>query len=334
MLEGLKSNFRVLKHKTGIFWDDHGAEIAVGAGIVSMVAGAVLVGTETPKYLKLKEKYAKEKHEAEEFFKEQPMDYSEAEYKHDQEILKSRFIVDTAKIYAKPVIAIGTGIFAIIWGTHTLKGKISALTATVTTMSEFWNSYRGRVQEAIGKEAEAEIYNNRKIKEIVNEDGSIDTIIDQSSSLTPTQLCFANFNQDGSFNGTFNTNSDKLNFGFLHNAETYFTTLLQSQATRNHISYVWMPEIYKHLRMGECPLHLRNVGWCAKLDEEGHLYSPAGGDCKVDFRIGEPEDHVSKFNLLDDGKRDYQAQTIIMDPNYDGDLTKILNNDSRNWLVL
>lgn len=87
---------------------------------------------------------------------------------HKQEIKKIQ--VDTfkqlSKIYAKPVIFTGLSLTFMGFGYKSMRDKQIGLTAAYVTLENAFKQYRNRVADAVGKNAENDIFRNMKTKTI------------------------------------------------------------------------------------------------------------------------------------------------------------------------
>lgn len=178
-------------YRVGFKFKKHSPEILVGAGVVGVVASAVMACKATTK---LDDVLAETKdtvdkiHDVTEHPEKIPegKEYTVEDSKKDLTIVYTQAGVKLVKLYG-PAVVLGTvSIAAIIGGHHILRKRNIALAAAYTAVDKGFKEYRGRVLERFGEEVDKELRYNIKAKEIEKTvtDGicnKLDTTIDNVS---------------------------------------------------------------------------------------------------------------------------------------------------------
>lgn len=96
-------------------------------------------------------------------------DYSDKSYKHDMIILRTRAVVEIAKLYA-PALACGAASIALLTGSHVILQKRNAgLAAAYAAVDKAFKQYQKRVADEFGEEKEREIRYDAREVEILEE---------------------------------------------------------------------------------------------------------------------------------------------------------------------
>lgn len=151
--------------KAGLALKKASPEILVVTGIVGTIASTVIACRQTPKAVKILEEHketAARINEVAEKVKNGEMiteeGYSEDDRKHDLTILYTKTALSLAKTYILPVTLGIASIASILCGHHILRVRYSAVSSALAATTEAFNSYRARVADSVGEEAERDIY--------------------------------------------------------------------------------------------------------------------------------------------------------------------------------
>lgn len=295
--------------RTGLKLKKYSPEILVGAGIVGVVASAVMackattkideVLSETKDNLEKTKKYVEKNGYSDR--------YTEDDHKKDTTIYYAKGGLELVKLYA-PAVALGTlSITAILAGHNVLRKRNVALAAAYATIDKGFKEYRGRVIERFGKELDRELKYNIKSKEIeetvVNEDGTETTVKKTVNVGDPNYVSdYARFFDDGC-NGW--TKDPEFNLMFLKDQQRYANDILQSKG------HLFLNEVYDMLGIPRTQAG-QIVGW---IYDKKHPV----GDNFVDFGI---------YNdLYSSRNRDFVngiERTILLDFNVDGNILDLI----------
>ena len=295
-------------NRAGLKLKKHSPEIMVTAGVIGVVASAVMACKATTKANsivdEMKEKMDKI-HKAADMVDEEI--YSEEDLKKDTSIVYIQTGVKFAKLYG-PSIALGAlSITSILVGHNILRKRNLALAAAYTAIDTSFKAYRGRVVERFGKELDKELRYNIKAKEVE------ETVIDEKTGkekvvkktidvVDPNEYSdYARFFDDGC-NGW--SKDPEFNLMFLKQQQSYANDLLKS---RGHL---FLNEVYDLLGIQRTKAG-NIVGWI--YDEKNPV-----GDNFVDFGI---------YDINRPKNRDFvngYERTIILDFNVDGDILSLM----------
>lgn len=110
---------------------------------------------------------------------EQPENYTLADVKSDERIIRVHLARDFTKLYA-PAVGLGLISIGLLTGAHVVLTKRNvALAAAYAGLDKVFNEYRGRVRKELGEEKDREFRYGVKHKEIVEETGEghvVDTV--------------------------------------------------------------------------------------------------------------------------------------------------------------
>ena len=299
-------------HKAGFQLKKHSPEILVVAGVVGVVASAVMACKATTKVSGVLDK-AKEDieviHEgAEKGYivdtkTNTKVDYSVEDSKKDLTITYVQTGLKLVKLYAPSVIFGALSITGILASNHILRKRNVALAAAYTVVDKGFKQYRGRVVERFGEELDKELKYGIKAKEVEevvqNEDGT-ETVVKKTINVA-SQLDlysdYARFFDDGCAGWDPNT---EYSLTFLKHQQNYANDLLKS---RGHL---FLNEVYDMLGIPRSKAG-QVVGW---------IYDPTDNtrDNYVDFGI---------YDTWKANSREFvngHEPVIILDFNVDGDI--------------
>lgn len=149
--------------KVGLKWKDASPDILVGFGVVAIVGGSVWACVNTAKHLNdICDGIEEEKEEIAKLPEE------------DQKLAKRDMCLgatlDFVKLYVGPVAVIGLGITSIGVGFGQMKKRYLAMTAAYNSISQAYETYRRRIREEYGEDADMYGRYGLKKEKIVEED--------------------------------------------------------------------------------------------------------------------------------------------------------------------
>ena len=298
-------------YRVGFKFKKHSPEILVGAGVVGVVASAVMACKATTK---LDDVLAETKdtvdkiHDVTEHPEKIPegKEYTVEDSKKDLTIVYTQAGVKLVKLYG-PAVVLGTvSIAAIIGGHHILRKRNIALAAAYTAVDKGFKEYRGRVLERFGEEVDRELRYNIKAKEIektVTDANGKETVIKETVDVADPNLTsdYARFFDDGC---TGWTKDPEFNLMFLKEQQRYANDLFKSKG------HLFLNEVYDMLGIPRTQAG-QAVGWI--YDEKNPI-----GDNFIDFGI---------YDIADERKRSFvngYERTILLDFNVDGNILEMI----------
>lgn len=298
-------------YRVGFKFKIHSPEILVGAGVVGVVASAVMACKATTK---LDDVLAETKdtvdkiHDVTEHPEKIPegKEYTVEDSKKDLTIVYTQAGVKLVKLYG-PAVVLGTvSIAAIIGGHHILRKRNIALAAAYTAVDKGFKEYRGRVLERFGEEVDIELRYNIKAKEIektVTDANGKETVVKETVDVADPNLTsdYARFFDDGC---TGWTKDPEFNLMFLKDQQRYANDLFKSKG------HLFLNEVYDMLGIPRTQAG-QVVGWI--YDEKNPI-----GDNFIDFGI---------YDIADERKRSFvngYERTILLDFNVDGNILEMI----------
>lgn len=298
-------------YRVGFKFKKHSPEILVGAGVVGVVASAVMACKATTK---LDDVLAETKdtvdkiHDVTEHPEKIPegKEYTVEDSKKDLTIVYTQAGVKLVKLYG-PAVVLGTvSIAAIIGGHHILRKRNIALAAAYTAVDKGFKEYRGRVLERFGEEVDRELRYNIKAKEIektVTDANGKETVVKETVDVVDPNLTsdYARFFDDGC---TGWTKDPEFNLMFLKDQQRYANDLFKSKG------HLFLNEVYDMLGIPRTQAG-QVVGWI--YDEKNPI-----GDNFIDFGI---------YDIADERKRSFvngYERTILLDFNVDGNILEMI----------
>lgn len=295
-------------NRAGLKLKKYSPEIMVTAGVIGVVASAVMACKATTKASSIVDEMKEEMdkiHKAADMVDEEI--YSEEDLKKDTSIVYIQTGVKFAKLYG-PSIALGAlSITSILVGHNILRKRNLALAAAYTAIDTSFKAYRGRVVERFGKELDKELRYNIKAKEVeetvIDEKTGKEKVVNKTIDVVdPNEYSdYARFFDDGC-NGW--SKDPEFNLMFLKQQQSYANDLLKS---RGHL---FLNEVYDLLGIQRTKAG-NIVGWI--YDEKNPV-----GDNFVDFGI---------YDINRPKNRDFvngYERTIILDFNVDGDILSLM----------
>ena len=298
-------------YRVGFKFKKHSPEILVGAGVVGVVASAVMACKATTKLddILAETKDTVDKiHDVTEHPEKIPegKEYTDEDSKKDLTIVYTQAGVKLVKLYG-PAVVLGTvSIAAIIGGHHILRKRNIALAAAYTAVDKGFKEYRGRVLERFGEEVDRELRYNIKAKEIektVTDANGKETVVKETVDVADPNLTsdYARFFDDGC---TGWTKDPEFNLMFLKDQQRYANDLFKSKG------HLFLNEVYDMLGIPRTQAG-QVVGWI--YDEKNPI-----GDNFIDFGI---------YDIADERKRSFvngYERTILLDFNVDGNILEMI----------
>lgn len=294
-------------NRIGFKLKKHSPEIMVIAGVVGVVASAVMACKATTKASDIveetKDQMDKIKTVAETYDAEE---YSEEDMKKDTTIVYTQAAVKFIKLYAPSVLLGAASITSILAGHNITRKRNIALAAAYATIDKGFKSYRANVVERFGKDLDKELRYNVKAKEfdeiVTNDKGKEKTVKKSVEIADPnTYSDYARFFDDGC---TGWQKDAELNLVFLKHQQNYANELLQRKG------HLFLNEVYDMLGIPRTKAG-QIVGWV--YDEKNKR-----GDNFVDFGI---------YDMNREKVRDFvngYERTILLDFNVDGDILNLI----------
>lgn len=282
-------------------------EVMVIAGVVGVVASAVMACKATTKVNVVVDDTKKQMDQIHEVAETHAEEYSEDDMKKDTVIVYTQTAVKFAKLYG-PAVILGTASIACILGSHHILSKRNAaLAAAYATVDKGFKEYRDRVIERFGKELDKELRYNVKAKDfeetVVNEETGKETKVTNTVNVAdPNEYSdYARFFDDGC---TGWTKDSEQNLYFLKCQQNYANERLQKKG------YLFLNDVYEMLGIPKTKAG-QIVGWI--YDKKNPV-----GDNFVDFGI---------YNMNREKARDFvngYERTILLDFNVDGNILDLI----------
>lgn len=286
--------------KTKLSLHKHSPEILLTAGIVGVVASAVMACKATTKAGEILDE-AKEMIDNVHAVAEDPeRDYSEEDKNKALAIVYAQTGLKYAKLYG-PAVLTGVASIGCILASHNIIHKRNvSLAAAYAAVDHSFKDYRKRVVERFGKELDRELKYNLKTKEV--EEIVVDENGNETTATKTVQT--ADLNSPSEFAFFFDDTCD----GWTRDAEINKCTLLQVQAWANDKlqtdGYLFLNDVLEALGAQKTKAGFQ-VGWV--IDKKDPYC-----DGYVDFNI---------FDVHNENKRAFvngYEKSILIDPNVDG----------------
>lgn len=311
----LLNNMNRSINKVGMKAKKHSPEILVGAGVVGVVASAVMACRATTKLSEILDETKNTVDiihsgmENGEIVDKSGVahEYTEEDGKKDLTITYAQTGVKLVKLYAPAIVLGGVSIAAILGGHNILRKRNIALSAAYVAVDKSFKEYRGRVVDRFGKELDKELRYGIKAKEveekIVDEKGK-EKVVKKTVEVVEnpnTYSDYARFFDDGC---TGWEKDPELNLMFLKKQQAWANDKLKSQG------YLFLNDVYDMLGIPRSKAGFV-VGWI--YDEKNPV-----GDNFVDFGIYDIN-RESTRNFVNGYER-----TILLDFNVDGNIIDMM----------
>lgn len=302
-------------HRTSFKVKKHSPELFLVAGVVGVIASAVMACKATTKASKIVEE-AKGSiniiHEGIEKGEINGTECTEEDGKKALTIVYAQTGLEFVKLYG-PAVALGTiSIVSILASHNVMRKRNIALAAAYATIDQSFKDYRGRLIERFGKELDRELKYNIKSKEIeervVGEDGK-ETVVKRTVDVVESDSTNRN-----PFYSEYSRIFDEYCVGWEKNAEINKSFLLQQQSYANRKlqeqGYLFLNDVYEMLGYPKTAAG-QVVGWV--YDEKNPV-----GDNFVDFGL---------FDIYSESARDFingREKSVIIDFNVDGNILQYI----------
>lgn len=249
-------------------------EILLGAGVTSMILGAVVGCERTTHAEELLDATKKQLDDIRTVDENPNISYSEQEKRKDLTLVYTKAGVGFAKLYLPAVALEGVGVACILASYGIMRGRNAALTAAYTALQNTYSRYRERVIEECGEEADRYFRTGLKTKavEIIEKDEN-----GNEKRVQTEQAVFDNRPEEPSVFGRWfderNPNFSKYPYNNLS-----FLMSVQKQAQNQLMvhGHLFLNDVYSMLGFPHVPQG-QAVGW---LRDDA-----AGGKGYVDFGI-------------------------------------------------
>lgn len=307
--EDILANFSRTFHRTGFAIKKRSPEIMLVAGVVGVVASAVMACKATTK---ANEIVAETKgsidviHEGVEKGEIRGTEYTEEDGKKDLTIVYAQTGLEFAKLYG-PAVALGTISIISILGSHNvMRRRNIALAAAYATVDQSFKDYRGRLIERFGEELDRELKYNLKSKEIeervVDESGNETVTTRTVQTIDPTTYSeYSRFFMEGCIGWEKNA---EMNLAFLLQQQSYANRKLKAQG------YLFLNDVYEMLGIPKTAAG-QVVGWV--YDDKHPI-----GDNYVDFGIHDYENERAQAFV------NGWERVILLDFNVDGNILQYI----------
>lgn len=288
--------------KVGLVLSKHSPAMLSVIGGVGVVATAVLASQETLRVKEVIEPHVENLELISATLEDELKQYSDQDALHDRTVIYTRLGRDLLKLYA-PALIVGVLTVASIAASHRISAKrIAGLTAAYGALDQSYRRYRGRVEQALGKEGMKEL--DTKIREQAKKDiaerrkpdADISEIGDSIFDLVGASQYAVLYDENAA---TWNKNRN-LSTSILRAQENYANDLLNCRG------YVMLNEVYAGLGLPQTSAGAV-VGWIRKDD--------GGADGYITFGDWDA-------NYFDDIYKDVdgvcEARRWILDFNVDG----------------
>lgn len=276
-------------------------EILLGVGLVGVVGATVLACRATLKVNKVLDEHKKNITIIDEVSAQDNTEYTHEDAVKDKAIVFTKTGLEMLKLYG-PALGLGTAAIATILYSHGIMTRRQvAVIAAYNAVSEGFKSYRARVIESLGPEADALYRRGLKQEEYT------ETVIDNGKSTKvakkrvvadnlPYRSIYARYFDASCANWKNDTN---LNVFFLKANQTYANDLL---AMRGH---VFLNEVYDMLGFP----HSKEGAVC------GWMYNSERGDNFIDFDLYSIENQSGDTLAINGGaiSVDFNVDGIIYD---------------------
>ena len=296
-------------NKAGMKAKKHSPEILVGAGVVGVVASAVMACRATTKLSGILDEGKGQVEQIHGYVEEHGFSekYTEEDSKKDLAIVYAQTGVKLVKLYAPAVILGGVSIAAILGGHNILRKRNIALSAAYVAVDKSFKEYRSRVVDRFGKELDKELRYNIKAKEFE------ETVVDAKGK-EKVEKKTVNVVEDPNMYSDYARFFDEscvgwekdpeLNLMFLKKQQNYANDRLKAKG------YLFLNEVYEMLGLQPSKAG-QVVGW---IYDEKHPI----GDNFVDFGI---------YDINREKNRDFvngYERTILLDFNVDGNILDMM----------
>lgn len=266
-------------NKVGFQIKKHSPEILVAAGVVGVVASAIMACKATTKVSEILDETKNTLDTIHTGVKDGNIngkEYTEEDGKKDVVATYVQTGVKFVKLYGPSVVLGGLSIASIVSSNHIMRKRCAGLAAAYATVDHSFKEYRGRVADRFGEDVEREIRYGIKAKEIeetvTNEDGT-ETVVKKTVSTIDPSIA-VDCSPYAKFFDAASPHWDKdpeYNLMFLKAEQNYANDLLRANG------HLFLNDVYKRLGIPTTKAG-QVVGWIYDKDNPDD-------DCYVDFGI-------------------------------------------------
>ena len=306
LIDKMKYSFTKAKFKVA----KHSPEILLGVGIVGVVGSVVVACVATTKASDIIEE-ANESLEQVKKCSDDPIlleKYSPEDKRKDLTIIDVKTGAKFVKLYFPAAALCAVSIFSIISSHRIMKRRNAEIAALYSALGVAFKSYRKRVTDALGEDADNELYYGIKMKEVetVEEDPETGKKKKKKDILAVVEDSpIGDYVEYFERPNLFAEKSIEGNLLFLRMKERLANDMLKAHASDG--VPLFLNEVRKELGFPPTKIGHR-VGWIYNPDDPTR-------DSEVKFRI----QVVKKPCITDDGGTLYE-DTIMIDFNVDGDV--------------
>lgn len=266
----IKMNVKKLANTVGHFLCKNSPYILSGIGAGAVIAGSVVVAK---KAKKAPEKIDTPCSEMIANAKEK------AESKKELTKTYSKVFLKYTAYYAAPVLLIGGGVACMLSAVLIQTKRLQAISAAYTSLAAAFNAYRERVKEAVGPQAEEDIYFNVKR----DDEGNIISSDETDDLKKNNERVFSRLFGDG--NTPYWTKDTKMCVTHIQAAQGNCNAMLREQG------YLTLNDALRELGFAPSEEGMY-LGWIFKYGD------PVYGSTYVDFGFGENEKNRWKIEEL------------------------------------
>ena len=306
------------------FWSRRNSpELLVATSVVAGFGSIVLAVKATLKVEPVLEKANKDIKEVKVLMNDQNAlangEYSKEAGRKELTKVYGKTFMQLTKLYGPSAACFGVSVGTLLGSHNIMKSRMAGLAAAYTTIDNAFSSYRGRVQEKIGEQAEKDIYQN-KYKEardltVEDKEGNIKDV--------KRKIKVPHVDEDSDFSYVFDADNlewernAKLNIDYLLIRERYLNDRLIRQG---HL-FLW--DVYKDLGVSPGTM---SPGKLQASKILGWLYDPEDEtrDSYISFGLADKKGNLTpEAHEIALGRNGYD---IFLEFNPDGDILTGSNN--------
>ena len=222
--------------KTGLWTKRHSPELLIVGSIISMGASIALSCIATTKVKKVIDPA---KNDLKEIREKLASDKDNKELKKQMTSVYGKTAFKLGMLYLPAALTTGLSITCMLGSHHIMKTRNLALASTISILETSYKTYRQRVQEKIGKEAEEKLFYNKEKKQV--------TIVDEDGKKKKETIEVDNPDPNATFEVLYGENQNNWsrdaldNFNFLMLTQDVFNNRLRQRG------WVTLDEIYRYL---------------------------------------------------------------------------------------
>jgi hypothetical protein len=273
--------------------------IMVVAGVTSMGAAAVFASKKTLHLEEVLGTHVVELEAIKETLDNKAMSqYDEKKAAKDRGVVYGRAAYDLTKLYAVPGVLFVGGAALVFSGHRVMLKRNATLALAFTALNESFESYRKRVVEKIGHDADQAFFHGAVNKEVIDpETGKVEEISTRDWEASGQDPYNRVFEQGASSEWQPDLGINKM---FIANQQRF------AQQRLNRQGYLYLSDVYKALGFEESDIS-RVVGWKVTRLPDGTKDVPF-----VDFGLDKPMPDDWKYNREHAVYLDFNCQGLIV----------------------